>query len=157
MSKWLALLAVVTWICLGIASPQAQTVDAAATKLAQLLKQTGLSYTTHNAKTWSVTFERTHLGKVKVITSVDQDIVVTFAILATKANIRQSSELMRNLLALNHEYDYAKIGFDKDGDLFVRIDSPTRLIDSAQLKYINEQVANTSEEVFSKNAAFLKR
>ena len=27
----------------------------------------------------------------------------------------------------------------------------------AQLKYINEQVANTSEEVFSKNAAFLKR
>src|SRR5438067_88517 len=86
MAKWLASLAVAAWICLGAGSPQAQTVDAAATKLAQLLKQTGLSYTAHNAKTRSVSFDRTHIGKVKVITSVNQDIVVTFAIVATKAN-----------------------------------------------------------------------
>jgi len=50
-----------------------------------------------------------------------------------------------------------KIGLDKDGDLFVRIDSPMHVTHSRELKDIINQVANASEEVFVKVAGSIKR
>ena len=39
-------------------------------------------------------------------------------------------QFLDTLLSANQEYNYAKIALDKDGDLFVRIDSPSRRIDA---------------------------
>src|SRR4029077_941210 len=98
--------------------------------------------------TWSVDFDRKNIGKLKVIVSTGSDIVVTFAIIAKKAAIQKTPQLMEILLKANHDYDYAKIGLDKDGDMFVRIDDPLRLIDSNELKYAIAQVADVSDELF---------
>ncbi len=82
---------------------------------------------------------------------------MTFAILAKRASINKTSKMMETLLVANHDYDYVKIGLDKDGDLFVRIDSPMHVTHSRELKDIINQVANASEEVFVKVAGSIKR
>ena len=141
------------WVCLGPTPLRAQSDSAG---LERVLKDTGFTYKTHNANTWSIEFERKTLGKFRVIISTGSDIVVTFAILAKKANITKTPKMMETLLTANHEYDYVKIGLDKDGDLFVRIDSPTHVTHSPELKDIINQVANASEEVFAKVSGSIK-
>jgi Tfp pilus assembly protein PilE len=154
--------------CLGAPSLQAQVSDAVgaaaqasqasdAAKVEQLLKASGYTYTTHSPNTWSVEFDRKSLGKFRVIISTGSDLVVSFAILAKKAAINKTPKLLETLVFANNDYDYAKIGLDKDGDLFVRIDSPLRLIDAKELKSIIGQVANASDELFGKVSGSIKR
>jgi hypothetical protein len=122
-----------------------------------MLKQTGYTYTTHNATTWSIDLSRKNLGKVKVILSTGSDILVTFVIVAKKAAIQKTPQMMETLLTANHDYDYTKIGLDKDGDMFVRVDMPLRTIDATELKSIIDQVANASDEVYAKVARWVKK
>jgi putative sensory transduction regulator len=134
-------------LCLGVV---AQVVSAQAMGMDAMLKQTGYGYTTHNATTWSIDLNRKNLGKVKVILSTGSDILVTFVIVAKKAAIQKTPQMMEALLTANHDYDYTKIGLDKDGDMFVRVDMPLRTVDPTELKSIIDQVANASDEVYAK-------
>jgi len=138
-------------------APATDPTAAAATKVAQLLSRSGYTYTTHNKTTWSTELERKNIGKVRVIISVGGDIVVIFAILAKKANIQKTTQFLETLLSANHDYDYAKIGLDKDGDLFVRIDTPARVIDGQDLKSVIQQVANSSDELYAKVSGSIRR
>ncbi len=161
ISRGLIGLLAASLLCLGSPAPRAQTADSAtaanAVKIARLLKETGFSYNTHPNETWSIDLERKSAGKIRVLTSVGSDIVVTFAILAKKAAIQKTPRFFDALAFANHEYDYAKVGLDKDGDLFVRIDTPSRLIDAQQLKSTIEQVANASDELLAKLSGSIKR
>lgn len=134
----------------------AQVAFAQSVGMDAMLKQTGYAYTTHNPTTWSIDLSRKNLGKTKVILSTGSDILVTFVIVAKKANIQKTPQLMEALLTANHDYDYTKIGLDKDGDMFVRIDMPLRLVDADELKQIIDQVANASDEVYAKVAVWVK-
>jgi hypothetical protein len=165
----MVMLAAASWVCLGTPSLQAQVSDAVgaaqgqaseaarAAKVEQLLKQTGFTYKTHSPNTWSIEFDRKNLGKFRVIISTGSDIVVTFAILAKKAEINKTPDMLETLLSTNHNYDYAKIGLDNDGDMFVRIDCSLRLIDSQELKSIIGQVANASDEIYAKVSGSIKK
>jgi Putative bacterial sensory transduction regulator len=147
----LALL-VALWI-----SPLSQPAGAQSMGMDAMLKQTGYTYTTHNDTTWSIDLSRKNLGKVKVILSTGSDILVTFVIVAKKAAIQKTPQMMEALLTANHDYDYTKIGLDKDGDMFVRIDMPLRSIDATELKSTIDQVANASDEVYAKVARWIKK
>ncbi len=152
--KFLRAFALITTLCIaGISyGALAQSVGMDA-----LLKQTGYAYNTHNPTTWSIDLNRKHLGKVKVILSTGSDILVTFVIVAKKAAIQKTPQLMDALLTANHDYDYTKIGIDKDGDMFVRVDMPLRLVDAEELKAVIDQVANASDEVYAKVATWIKK
>jgi len=147
-------LAVLVALCLAAA---AQVALAQSMGMDAMLKQTGYPYTTHNPTTWSIDLTRKNLGKVKVILSTGSDILVTFVIVAKKAKIQKTPQLMDTLLTANHDYDYTKIGLDKDGDMFVRVDMPLRTIDATELKSIIDQVANASDEVYAKVARWIKK
>jgi Putative bacterial sensory transduction regulator len=149
--KVLCGLALLATIWIGNLSPAtAESMDA-------MLQQTGYQFNTHNATTWSIDLDRKNLGKVKVILSTGSDILVTFVIVAKKAGIQKTPQFMEALLTANHDYDYTKIGLDKDGDMFVRIDMPLRTVDAAELKSIIDQVANASDEVYAKVAHWIKK
>jgi len=151
---------IVACICVGSPALRAQGTDATAAnaaKLAQVFKQSGYTYTTHNSTTWSIDLQRKNIGKVKVITSVGSDIVVTFVILAKKANIQKSAQFLETLASANHDYDFVKVDLDKDGDLFVRIDTPARTLDVQEFKSVVEQVANASNEVYAKVSGSIRR
>jgi Putative bacterial sensory transduction regulator len=147
-------LAVLVALCLASA---AQVALAQSMGMDAMLKQTGYPYTTHNPTTWSIDLTRKNLGKVKVILSTGSDILVTFVIVAKKAKIQKTPQLMDTLLTANHDYDYTKIGLDKDGDMFVRVDMPLRTVDAAELKSIVDQVANASDEIYAKVATWIKK
>jgi Putative bacterial sensory transduction regulator len=147
-------LAVLVALCLAAA---AQVALAQSMGMDAMLKQTGYPYTTHNPTTWSIDLTRKSLGKVKVILSTGSDILVTFVIVAKKAKIQKTPQLMDTLLTANHDYDYTKIGLDKDGDMFVRVDMPLRTVDAAELKSIVDQVANASDEIYAKVATWIKK
>ena len=147
-------LAVLLALCLAAA---AQVALAQSMGMDAMLKQTGYPYTTHNPTTWSIDLTRKNLGKVKVILSTGSDILVTFVIVAKKAKIQKTAQLMDALLTANHDYDYTKIGLDKDGDMFVRVDMPLRTVDATELKSIVDQVANASDEIYAKVATWIKK
>jgi len=153
-TNFLRAFALATALCLGAAGygASAQSVGMEA-----LLKQTGYAYTTHNPTTWSINLNRKNLGNVKVILSTGSDILVTFVIVAKKAAIQKTPQMMDRLLTANHDYDYTKIGLDKDGDMFVRVDMPLRVVDGPELKAIIDQVANASDEVYVKVAQWIKK
>jgi len=145
-------LALAAALCLGVLT---QIEFAQAASMDAMLKDTGYGYNTHNATTWSIDLNRKHLGKTKVILSTGSDILVTFVIVAKKAAIQKTPQKMDTLLTANHDYDYTKIGLDKDGDMFVRIDMPLHTVDAKELKQIVDQVANASDEVYAKVARWV--
>jgi hypothetical protein len=105
---------------------------AASTKVKGLLDRSGYKYKTHKPNVWSIDFDKKNLGKEVVIISTNDTLIVTFVILAKDAQIRKTGELMSKLLTADHEYDYVKVGFDGDGDMFVRIDAPVRVTDATR-------------------------
>lgn len=102
-------------------------------------------------------FDKKHLGKEVVIISTNETLIVTFVIVAKDAKIRKTAELMSKLLSADHEYDYIKVGFDGDGDMFVRIDAPVRVTDATQMKADIDQVANTADELYEKVGSFVMK
>ena len=147
-------LALAAALCFAVLT---QVGSAQAISMEAMLNETGYKYNTHNATTWSIDLNRKNLGKVKVILSTGSDILVTFVIVAKKAKIQKTPQLMDALLTANHDYDYTKVGLDKDGDMFVRIDMPLRTLDGTELKAIVDQVANASDEIYAKVATWIKK
>src|SRR5262244_777064 len=96
-------------VALGLAA-MAQVALAQSMGMDEMLKQTGYTYKTHNPTTWSIDLNRKNLGKVKVIMSTGSDLLVTFVIVAKKAAIQKTPQMMEALLTANHDYDYTKIG-----------------------------------------------
>ncbi len=138
--------------CVCLKPPIAHAAESAVERTQRVLSKTGFTYTKHGASTWTTEFDKKNLGKFRVIVSVrDYDApLVTFVIVAKKANVNKTAELMDKLALANYEYDYAKIGLDNDGDMFVRIDNNLRKIDAEQMKATINQVANASDELFGK-------
>jgi hypothetical protein len=132
-----------------------QPVGEVATKVAQLLDQSGYTYTKHSDTAWSINRQGNYLSQFKVIIAVGSDIMVAFVIVAKKAQMNRSEDLLRTLVRQDHEYDYVKVGLDRDDDLFVRIDSNARLLDLQEFKATIEQVANTSDEIYKQVRPFL--
>jgi hypothetical protein len=157
-NRFLILALAALWNGLGSPSLQAQTSnESCGAKEQRLLKETGYTYITHDETIYSVDLDRKNLGKVRVVIGCMSALVVTFTVLAKKATIQKTPALMEILLFANHEYNRTKILLDKDGDLVVRVDTPVRLIDAAQLKDDIAQVASVSNDLFTKISAFIKR
>ena len=160
--RTLTLYAALRWLvvcCAILAFPpmQARAAETDAAKVERLLKATGIAYNKHTENTWSVDLTRKNIGKVRVIATTTNHIVVTFIIVAKKDNINKTPQLMEALLRANHDYDYEKGGLDEDGDMFARIDIPVRLIDEEGLKYAIGQLADSTDALFPKISGFIKR
>ncbi|HEX4113069.1 MAG TPA: YbjN domain-containing protein [Stellaceae bacterium] len=155
--KVLTLLLVAFWMAATSPSPRAAIPSAEAKKIARLLKGTGLHYVARKATVWTVDFTARKLGKSTVIVTYDKNLLVTFAIVAKHAAIENTPQLMQTLLRANDSFDYVKIGYDRDGDLIVRIDAPLRLADSRLLKDDVKQVMSVSDDVFGQIGQFIRR
>jgi hypothetical protein len=152
----LVVVLVLSCFYLGSVPVHAQSLKEDA-KIGQILKDTGFSYKAPKAGVWSIDFERETLGKFKVIISTGPGIVVTFAIVAEKANINMTLNFAETLLLANQQYDYVKVGLNKGGDLVVRIDNQIRTIDVPEMKDMINQVANASEQIFVKVSGSINR
>ncbi|HKG22378.1 MAG TPA: YbjN domain-containing protein [Blastocatellia bacterium] len=148
-SSPVTLLLTLLLLCFQVPAVAVHAQDKSAARVASLLEESGYAYTKAADSVWAVAFEGKSLPKFNVVASTQQDVLVLFTIVAEKKNLRLTPEDMQRLLKLNGDLDRVKIGVDKDGDLFVRIDLSIRVLDTRELKENIEQVAAATDVVFS--------
>jgi hypothetical protein len=131
--------------CLHTSSAQ----NTSSPKIARLLEDSGYPYTKASNNVWSVPFQGKALPNFLLVASAQQDILVLFVVVAEKKDFKVTPELMHKMLKLNGDLDRVKIGFDKDGDAFVRVDLSIRVLDSQEFKENVEQVAAAADELYT--------
>lgn len=120
---------------------------ASASKIVQLLEDSGHTYGKAADNVWSVKFRGNTLDDITVITIGHDGMLILVAVVAEKKDFKASPELLMKLLRLNDDYDRLKVGIDKDGDMFVRIDLTLRVTDSQEFKLNVEQVSAAADEI----------
>ena len=124
------------------------TNDSAA-KIVNLMQADSYNFQpTKSPTVWMIRFAGDHLKDIKVVVTVKDSTMVCFVTLVENQRMPVTTDFMRTLLEQNHELDRVKVGYDRDGDLSVRIDSSVRVIDAAELREIVNQVKNASDEIY---------
>jgi hypothetical protein len=124
------------------------TNDSAA-KIVGLMHADSYNYLdTKSPTVWMIPFAGDHLKNIRVVVTVKDSTMVVFATIVDNQHLPETTDFMRTLLQENHELDRVKVGYDREGDLSVRIDGNVRLIDAAELRDIVNQVRNASDEIY---------
>ena len=106
---------------------------------------------------WAADFQGKNLKNFRLIVAIQDDVLVTFVTVAEKAKMPVNTAFMRKLLRYNSTLDRVKIGFDDDGDLFVRCDASVRVLDGKEFHSIVDQVSAATDEVYKGIAEFLNQ
>jgi hypothetical protein len=128
--------------------PSAAT-RASAAKVLQLLKESGYTYKVISESVWTMELTRPSLGKFTVLMGVQDDQLVAGVVIAEKAKIPITVDLMHKMLTLGNDLDYVKIGLDNDGDAYVRVEVRTRLLDLVEFKSDIDQIADAADKAFA--------
>ena len=123
--------------------------DSTTARVGHLLEISNYKFQKKADTVWSIDFSGKSLSSFKVILATQDDLLVTFVIIAHKKEIQMTPELMSKLLRFNHSLDRVKVGIDDDGDMFVRTDMTVRVLDNQEFKDNIEQVAAASNQVYA--------
>lgn len=120
-------------------------------RINSLIKETGYPLRV-NAKrddVWAMNLDMPHVKNNKLIMSIGSDLLVTFVTLVRKRRLPATSDFYFKALRFDDTLDRVKIGIDRDGDLFVRIDSTCSEMTPAEFRRVVDQVKSSSEEIYS--------
>lgn len=124
------------------------TTDSA-TKVVNLMQADSYNFfNTKSPTVWMIPFAGDHLKNIRVVVTVKDQTMVVFATIVDNQHLPVTTDFMRTLLEENHELDRVKVGYDREGDLSVRIDGSVRVMDAAELRDIVNQVRNASDEIY---------
>ena len=159
-----SLLAVMAAVLALVSSP-ARADTGAAAKLETLLKASDYkSAAKVKDGVWTLDFNGKQLPKFKlVVTAAEKDVGKDgHGIITARVNPVPRDQLPRNratltaaILKANSDFDYVKIGFDGDGDIFVRADIPPGA-DVASFKTIVEQTAAAADAFYGRIKQYLR-
>lgn len=138
-----------------LASAQAQKKSGAA-EMALLLEKSGYTYTKISDGVWEITFKGKNTGEFPVRLAIGGDVLVTLAKLADRKDLKLQNAFLTQLLELNDSLDSIKLALS-DEMLYVRMDTHLRLIDSAELKYLLEQISGATDEMYPKIKQYLPK
>jgi len=139
------------------AQKPSKLTQASVAKMLELLPPSGYQFKQYSPVVWGVDFEGKAIGTFRVVMVAQENIVVIFAIIAKKAEIPHTVELLNTMLRCNHKFDRVKVGLDDDGDAFVRTDASSRVLDGEEFKAIVEQVAAAANEAYELIKPSLKK
>ncbi len=146
-------------VCAFPAAAQTTPLSDDNAKVAKLLEGSGQKYKTYNIASgpvWSI--EELHgssLKNIQILLGASGGFMVMGVVVAEKAHMNVTPEFMHKLLKLSHEVDRVKLGFDNDDDLFVRIESPVRLLDAQDFKAQIDQLVLAANEVHKQMSSFI--
>jgi hypothetical protein len=125
------------------------STDDSAAKVVSLMRADSYSYlSTKSPTVWMIPFTGDHLKDIKVVVTVKDSTMIVFVTVVGNQHLPVTTDFMRTLLEQNHELDRVKVGYDREGDLSVRIDGSVRVMDAAELREIVNQVKNASDEIY---------
>jgi len=119
-----------------------------AQKVARVINETGFNFTKASEGVWTMPFEGKTQKEITVVLSVSEDLLTLFSLVAVKKDFKPTPDLFQKLLRFNEDLDRVKVGIDKDGDIFVRIDLSIRNLDKDELRTNIDQTAAAADEVF---------
>ncbi len=125
-----------------------EATKVSAAKVDQLTKSSSYSFVKKTDIVWYAVCNRDDLKNFKVIVTVQDDLMVAFVTVIQKRQIPMSLSFIQKVLNYNNSLDFVKVGLDKDGDMFVRIDSNVRTMDDRSFKEMIDQVAAASNEIY---------
>lgn len=131
--------------------------ESASAKVARLLEGSGLTTSKIGDDMWTIPFEGKTMKDITVMLGVGDGVLVTFALIPESKNVKFSPQVLTKLLNLNDEYDGVKVGIDKKGFVFVRIDLMIRTLDKEQLSAGIEQVAAAVDGVHAEIRSHLPK
>ena len=134
--------------------PQGATAQSSA-KVEQWLKQSGLNYTKAADNVWLVKSKGNALQDFNTLVATNEGVVVIGVVMANKKDFKMSQDLLFKILKLNHDYDFVKIGFDNDDDLFVRLERKVRTLDLEEFKACYSEVTVASDRLYTEIKPFL--
>jgi hypothetical protein len=71
------------------------------------------------------------------------------AVVQVKAKLPLSADLMLKLLRLNNEFEFAKVGIDTDGDLFIRTELRMKTLTEEEFKTSLKNLIEVGSQVYS--------
>ena len=73
---------------------------------------------------------------------------VVGAVVQSKAKLNLTADLLVKLMQLNNELEYAKVGIDSDGDLFVRAELHTASLTADEFSETVKKVVEASTRIY---------
>ncbi|MDX2039872.1 MAG: YbjN domain-containing protein [Acidobacteriota bacterium] len=131
----------------ALAQEKPKIDKASASKIVQMLEDSGHTYGKSADNVWVVRFRGETLDDIRVITSGHESMLFMLVVVAEKKDFKVTPELMMKLLRLNDDYDRLKVAIDDDGDMLVRIDLSLRVTDSQEFKLNVEQISAAADEI----------
>ena len=131
------------WVCPARAQSKAKT----SADLVVLLEKSGHKYNKVDDNVWEIMYEGKNMKSIPVRVTMAENVLVTLAKLADRKDLRPDPALLTKLLELNNDFDYVKLALAKSM-LYVRMDSPLRLLDGEELNHVLEQVSAAADEAY---------
>lgn len=136
---------------------QSHAQSAVFSKLETLIKDSGYKSAAKvkdKGAVWTLDFSGKQLSRFKVVVTASEKegagIITAVANPVAKDQLpRNRANLTAAVLKANNDFDYVKVGFDNEGDVFVRADIPPG-VDLASFKAIVEQVAAAADDFYGK-------
>lgn len=157
------LLAVLLAVGVAALSPQAHAeADKLTAAFEKDVKESGLPFEPIGVKgvagfkVWTSAKDKEQ-GKFPIAVLLADGTVVVTAVVAHKANIKVTPELVSRLLQANSNMDFVKIGFTPEGDLMVRYDIRLLAVDGDEIKFVVGVVASAAEAVHAGIGDALKK
>jgi hypothetical protein len=142
------LLALALLISLAAVCPaQTQSKPNAGADVVALLEKSGHSYTKVSDNVWEVGFQGKNMKQIPVRVTVAGGVLVTLCKLVDRKSLKLEPALLIKLMELNNDFDYVKLALTQDM-LYVRMDTPLRLLDSDELNHALEQVSAAADETY---------
>lgn len=152
VSRWARFCLVAVAVILWVVPAGAQSNNDQIAKALSLMKSCGYDYHTTNMPTvWTIHSTGKHLKDIKVVVTIGPDVdsdLVIFVTVTEKRRLPVTTDFMRYLLQQNDALNQVKIGYDRDGDLFVRIDGTLRLADAEYFRHIVTQLQESSDAIY---------
>ena len=127
--------------------PQTKTDPQIVSKLAQILEQSGYPYKKAADNVWVVSFKGKSKSDIQIFVTSAENLIVMGTIIAAKASMKVTPDLMFKLLRIVHDIDRVKIGFDDDEDLFLRAEVTNKCFDVEIFKSSMDQIAAGTDKV----------
>ena len=125
-----------------------------ATQIVALLEKSGYTYAKVGDGVWEVPGTGKNLKEFGIRLALADDILIVMVKLADRKDLKPQPALWTKLLELNHKFDSIKLALSEDM-LYTRMDTHLRLLDSQELKYLVEQIANAADETYPQIKQFV--
>ena len=142
-------------VALAWPPPQVKGDPQVVAKLAQILERSGYPYKKATDNVWVVNFKGKSLADFSVFVTSAENLIIMGAVVAPKASMKVTPEMMFKLLRIVHDIDRVKIGFDDDEDLFLRAEVNARCFEVEEFKSSMDQISAGVDKVHAAIKSYL--